>query len=288
MWVRFALAAVAMTALHNGAGAGPSTVLSQAAASRPAATAAPMPQTQAEPGGPPFKPMTFPARGDGLDEWCKEVTSGSIAAMCSDNELRALAVERLRAFNAASSRLPPDRQKILAADQNGWALSYPQRCSLSSNVLPSLPLAPEVRECMAKAGRSRLAYLQAYGLAEAATSSPMPAAGSVVTTPAPEPAPSAPPPSPPVAQPPAPVPSLPAAAARGAAPEEASPPPVQIPPAPAGRGPVKPSTADLLTGRATSTAGFQGVAAIGAILVASVVVALWIWAAVRSRRRRTG
>ena len=284
MWVRFALAAVALTALHDGATAGPRTVLSQAAT-----TAAPMPQNPAEPGvQPPFKPMTFAARGDGLDEWCKEVTSGSIVAMCSDNELRALAVERLRAFNAASSRLPPDRQKILAADQNGWALSYPQRCSLPSNVLPSLPLAPEVRECMAKAGRSRLAYLQAYGLAEAATSSPLPAAGSAATAPAPEPAPSAPPPSPPVSQPPAAVPSLPAAAARGAAPAEASPPPVQIPPASAGRSPAKPSTADLLTGRAMSMAGFQGVAAIGAILVASVVVALWVWAAVRSRRRRTG
>ena len=153
MWVRFALAAVAMTALHDGAAADPRTVLSQTAASPPATIAAPMPQTQAEPGEqPPFKPMTFPARGDGLDEWCKEVKSGSIVAMCSDDELRALAVERLRAFNAASSRLPPDRQKILAADQNGWALSYPQRCSLPSNVLPSLPLAPEVRECLGKGG----------------------------------------------------------------------------------------------------------------------------------------
>jgi uncharacterized protein YecT (DUF1311 family) len=284
MWVRFALAAVAMTALHDGAAADPRTVLSQAAT-----TAAPMPQTPAEQGVQlPFKPMTFPARGDGLDEWCKDVTSGSIVAMCSDNELRALAVERLRAFNAASSRLPPDRQKILAADQNGWALSYPQRCSLPSNVLPSLPLAPEVRECMAKAGRSRLAYLQAYGLAEAAASSPMPAAGPTATAPALEPAPSAPPPSPPISQPPAAVPPPPAAAARGAAAGEASPPPIQIPPAPAGRGPAKPSTADLRAGRATSMAGFQGVAAIGAILVASVVVALWVWAAVRNRCRRIG
>jgi uncharacterized protein YecT (DUF1311 family) len=277
MWVRFALAAVAMTALHDGAAADPRTVLSQTAASPPATIAAPMPQTQAEPGEqPPFKPMTFPARGDGLDEWCKEVKSGSIVAMCSDDELRALAVERLRAFNAASSRLPPDRQKILAADQNGWALSYPQRCSLPSNVLPSLPLGPEVRECMAKAGRSRLAYLQNYGLAEAATSSPIPPAGPTATTPASEPALSPPPPSPT------------AASARGAAPEETPAPTIQIPPAPAGRGPAKPSTADLLTGRAMSMAGFQGVAAIGVILVASVVVALWVWTAVKNRRRRIG
>jgi uncharacterized protein YecT (DUF1311 family) len=286
MWVRFALAAIAMTALHDGAAADPRTVLSQTAASPPATTAAPMPQTQAEPGEqPPFKPMTFPARGDGLDEWCKEVKSGSLVAMCSDDELRALAVERLRAFNAASSRLFPDRQKILAADQNGWALSYPQRCNLPSNVLPSLPLAPEVRECMAKAGRSRLAYLQNYGLAEAATSSSVPAAGSAATASVPEPAP---PLSPPISQPPAAVPPPPAAAARGAATGEASPPPIQIPQMSAGRGPAKPSTGDLLTGRAILTAGFQGVVAIGAILVASVVVALWVWAAVKNRRRRIG
>ena len=248
-----------------------------------------MPQNPAEPGvQPPFKPMTFPARGDGLDEWCKEVTSGSIVAMCSDNELRALAVERLRAFNAASSRLPPDRQKILAADQNGWALSYPQRCSLPVERLAVAPARPRGEGVHGKGGpvAARLpasvrARRGGNQLADAAgrfdRNHACPGAGAVgaasvtadlaTVRSRPEPAGCRGPRRDPGG-------SFPAAGSN--------------PAGPAGRSPAKPSTADLLTGRGNSMAGFQGVAAIGAILVASVVVALWVWAAVRNRRRRIG
>jgi uncharacterized protein YecT (DUF1311 family) len=106
----------------------------------------------------------FPALGDGLDDWCKTAELPSSIAICSDRELRALVLERQRAYDGAKAGLNPDQQKALLADQNEWVRTYPRTCGLT-DAPQSLPLAPAIKDCMAEAGRARIAYLKAYGLA---------------------------------------------------------------------------------------------------------------------------
>jgi hypothetical protein len=173
MWAWLAFAAFAAAAMTN------------AAAAAPIQGAAPIPAAE-QAGLPTFTPPDSLLRGDLLDEWCKGPTTALNIAVCSDDQLRALAIERLRAFDEARRRIGADQQRELAADQNGWAMSYPQACGLPSNLMPSLPLAPSVKQCLAKAGRERLTYLRGYGTAGAGTT---PAAASPVTLPSGQPAP---------------------------------------------------------------------------------------------------
>jgi uncharacterized protein YecT (DUF1311 family) len=131
--------------------------------------------------GPPIAGNGVPMLGDNLDQWCSQVKLPSSVAICSDRELRALAIERQDAFDAAKARLSPDQQKALLADQNGWVRTYPRTCGLT-DAPPSLPLAPAIKDCMAEAGRARIAYLRDYGASEAttsATTAPAANAGSV-------------------------------------------------------------------------------------------------------------
>ena len=88
-----------------------------------------------------------------------------------------LAIERLRAFDQARSRLSWDQQKALAADQNRWGASLAETCDLDSDEPPSLPLDASAKDCLVREGRSRLAFLQAYG---AATAGPNPAPTTTV------------------------------------------------------------------------------------------------------------
>jgi uncharacterized protein YecT (DUF1311 family) len=104
----------------------------------------------------------LPTLGDGLDDWCKKVKLPSSIAICSDPELRALMIQRDKAFNEVISRLAPDQQKALLADQNNWVKTYSQACGVSENAPPTLPLSPANRDCMATAGRMRIPYLRAY------------------------------------------------------------------------------------------------------------------------------
>lgn len=173
MWAWLALAAFAVAATTNAAGAAPIS------------GAAPIPAAE-QAGLPTFTPPSSLRRGDLLDEWCKGPTTAINIAVCGDEQLRGLAIERLRAFDEARRRLGPDQQKALAADQNGWAMSYPQGCGLPSNTMPASPLAASVKECLAKAGRERLAYLRAYGTAGAGATS----AGATGPTSQPAPQPS--------------------------------------------------------------------------------------------------
>jgi uncharacterized protein len=108
----------------------------------------------------PTTPNRFPVLGDTLDDWCKTVQLPSSIAICSDRELRALTLERQQAFDEATARLNTEQQKTLLADQNSWVKSYAAACGLSQDFAPSLPLAPSVKECMAQAGRARIAYLR--------------------------------------------------------------------------------------------------------------------------------
>lgn len=117
-------------------------------------------------------------RDDGLDEWCSQVKLPSSVAICSDPDLRDLALKRQAAFSVARDRLSADQQKILLADQNSWVRTYPATCGLSNDP-PVLPLPTGTKVCMARAGRDRISYLSAYGIA--ATETPASAPASLVT-----------------------------------------------------------------------------------------------------------
>jgi uncharacterized protein YecT (DUF1311 family) len=105
-----------------------------------------------------------------LDEWCAQVTAPSSVALCSDTELKALAVERQHAFDEARARVGEARYGVLLADQKAWVMSYPKACGVAPDVAPQLPLSPPVRDCMANAGRARIAYLKTYGTSATAPS----------------------------------------------------------------------------------------------------------------------
>jgi HJR/Mrr/RecB family endonuclease/uncharacterized protein YecT (DUF1311 family) len=120
----------------------------------------------------------LPALGDGLDDWCKTVALPSSVAICSDRELRALVLERQRAYDGAKAGLSPKQQEALLADQNGWVKTYPLACGLAQDTPPSLPLAPAIKDCMAEAARARIAYLRSYGLPGEAASATAPSAST--------------------------------------------------------------------------------------------------------------
>jgi uncharacterized protein YecT (DUF1311 family) len=157
---------------------------------------APLPSGR--PPNPAYRPTahpTFQVLGDGLDDWCATVRLPSSIAICSDRELRTLAIERQHAFDEARSRLSPNQQKALLADQNGWVKTYPQACGLSRDIAPALPLTPTIKNCMAEAGQARIAYLKVYGMpsGDAAVVKPTkptaPAEPATTATAEPEPAP---------------------------------------------------------------------------------------------------
>lgn len=304
--VRFAVAALAIA---------PMVALAAPVSQQPV-TAVPAPST--DQGEAPFKPQNFPARGDALDAWCRQVKSGSVAAMCSDNELRAAAIERLRVFDQTLSRLPSDQQSALVADQNGWAMSYPQGCGLWANVLPTLPLSPEIKECMVKAGQARLAYLRAYGMPAgtpspaspeakaaappAAPQVPQPQANPAVQLPAAVPAPAvaanapAAPETPPAPAPAAPASAKPtpstAAASQPAAspaapitPKDNPPPALPMPASPRLSASAPPPSSNPIATRMASLGVVRGTAVAAGILLAAATIIAWIWAMIRNGRR---
>jgi len=251
----------------------------------------PSPKPPADPGGQ----ATFPAppslaHGDQLDEWCKGMTTAINFAVCSDDGLRKLALERLRAFNEANARLAPDQRKVLAADQNGWALSYPQACGLAVAERPTLPLASSIKECLADAGRKRLSYLRSYGLAEGNATPP--ATAPATTDPA----------SPVPAQTEA-APSDSGASAKSAATAAPDPPAQQnqsaAAPTPSGseaaHQDAKPAATDkpvqatrekkpAANEKPGASGGIPDTAKIGALLIATLVVGLWLGSGLRRWR----
>jgi len=245
----------------------------------------PMPKPPADPGGQPtFQAPPSLAHGDQLDEWCKGKTTAINFAVCSDDELRKLALERLRAFNEANARLSPDQQKILTADQNGWALSYPQACGFATAEPPALPLAPSIKECLADAGRKRLSYLRSYGLVGAAETPPA-TAGMTASPPAA---------SAPQAQAQVPPPD-------SGSRDKSSSPAIHIPSAqqnpagvsaaPSGSTPAqpdaKPATSEKspANDKPSTWSAIPGTAKIAALLIAAMVVGMWLGSGLRRWRR---
>lgn len=121
---------------------------------------------------------SVPVVADELDAYCSGVTTPRSVALCSDPDLRRLAVERQKAFDAARARVWPDGWQKLLTDQNHWVASYATDCGLAVDKPPPLPLPPAIRDCMAAAGKERTRYLQSYEMPNAA-----PPAGPVAATP---------------------------------------------------------------------------------------------------------
>lgn len=241
-------------------------------------------------------PASF-LRGDVLDQWCRGSTTASLTVVCGDDELRALAVQRLYAFEEAKARLNEDQQKTLIDDQNKWALSYPQACGLNANVQPSLPLAAPMKDCLEKAGRDRLKYLKDYGLPDADKTDASTAAPASPTPPAPAtptPAPSQSPPAqatspangPAGTQSPAAAPASSAAAPQDKETHQAA--TAAIPPT---TTTPKPASGDASTPAApphnSSLSRLGDLTRMAAMLVAFIVLVIWavtIWRQGRSRR----
>jgi hypothetical protein len=228
---------------------------------------------------------------------------GSITALnmaiCTDNDLRVAAVQRLHAFDDAKARLTSDQQKTLAADQNGWAMSYAQSCGLHADVAPTLPLAPSVKECLAHAGQQRLAYLRSYGTPAASSqttpaANPGSAASSAASPSTPGPGPSAvssdtasavqqvtePPAQPaetlPMSAPPANSPSAPDA-------KPSTPAAATVSCTTASRASANPFGGDA---RIPAFGTLQGKTMAASVLLAWATVCLWVLAVFRNTRRQ--
>ena len=132
------------------------------ATQQPSTSAPPTPTAGPATALTPTAPNSSATRGDDLDYWCRTATLPRMIALCSDGDLRALAIERQRTFDETTSRLSPAQQKALLSDQDRWQSTYPAACGLSPDVPPPLPLAPAMKDCMVQAGRARIAYLSAY------------------------------------------------------------------------------------------------------------------------------
>jgi hypothetical protein len=199
MHIRVAVSVFALTALPAVGGAAqtpPMYYCDPLQAAYPAVPTCPVPWRTVSPAptsspatGPQssvaqLPPAGFAALGDGLDEFCKSVTLPRTIALCSDPELRTLAVERQHAFDEAKARLNPDQQKVLLADQKQWTGSYSQACGLSQEAPPILPLAREVQRCMMEAGRARVGYLKAYGGTSTVSTETDVASGKTTSAPA--------------------------------------------------------------------------------------------------------
>jgi hypothetical protein len=97
-----------------------------------------------------------------LDSWCAQAKLPSSVALCSDPELRELAIQRNKAFETARYRLSVDAYNALLRDQNGWVRSYSTSCGISGTQPPALPLSAETLGCLKRAGQARVEYLWSY------------------------------------------------------------------------------------------------------------------------------
>lgn len=99
----------------------------------------------------------------GQDDWCAHATSPSRIAVCRDPELRALALQRNKAYYDAQARLDPGAStRALFNDQTTWGESYALAYGITPKFALTFPLPPTVKKCMLRAGQSRLVYLQEY------------------------------------------------------------------------------------------------------------------------------
>jgi uncharacterized protein YecT (DUF1311 family) len=104
-----------------------------------------------------------PAHGDDMSDmadWCTKATAPSSVVICSDLELRRMAVIRNKIFAGAQASFTPDDMKDLSEDQNHWIHEYSADCGAAVNGPPvSLPVRQDIIDCFKQAGRERVAEL---------------------------------------------------------------------------------------------------------------------------------
>jgi uncharacterized protein YecT (DUF1311 family)/uncharacterized protein YraI len=96
-----------------------------------------------------------------MADWCAtQATAPSSVVICSDSELRRMAVIRNKIFADARANLSEDDMKKLNAAQNQWIHEYTGACGASVNGPPvSLPIPQEIIGCYRQAGREQIAKL---------------------------------------------------------------------------------------------------------------------------------
>ena len=104
------------------------------------------------------------ARSDDMSDmanWCaSKATAPSSVVICSDPELRRMAIIRTKIFADARSNLTDEDMNQLQADQNHWIHEYTATCGAPVNGPPvNLPVSQEIVSCYKVAGRERLAEL---------------------------------------------------------------------------------------------------------------------------------
>jgi uncharacterized protein YecT (DUF1311 family) len=104
-----------------------------------------------------------PAHADDMSDmadWCTKATAPSSIVICSDLELRRMAVIRNKIFADARASFTPDDMKDLSEDQNHWIHEYTADCGAAVNGPPvSLPVRQDTIDCFKQAGRERVAEL---------------------------------------------------------------------------------------------------------------------------------
>jgi hypothetical protein len=100
---------------------------------------------------------------------CAGVRLASSIVICSDPELMRLADERQQAVFDAQARLNGQQFKALMADQTAWVRAYAAACGVPPDRPPPFPVPMTVIECFKHAGRARIAYIRAYGIATVVT-----------------------------------------------------------------------------------------------------------------------
>jgi hypothetical protein len=114
------------------------------------------------------------AHADPFDDQCKFVLSRAATHLnrptpswlydvliCSDPEFRALTRERSEATAETNARLDPFAQQALMGEEARWGVdSDTEACGIALDA--PLPLAPEIKNCMVRAMKARIAYIRAY------------------------------------------------------------------------------------------------------------------------------
>jgi hypothetical protein len=107
------------------------------------------------------------ALGDDMSDiadWCAtKATAPSSVIICSDPELRRMAVIRNKIFADARAALSVDKMNELTASQNHWIHEYTTACGAPVNGRPvTLPVSQGIVDCYKKAGRERVTELIRY------------------------------------------------------------------------------------------------------------------------------
>jgi uncharacterized protein YecT (DUF1311 family) len=95
-----------------------------------------------------------------ITDWCAKATRPSSVVICSDPELRRMAVIRNKIMGDARAHFSPEDMQEFSRDQNNWIHEYTASCGADTNG-PAInpPIKPEIIDCYRRAGRDRVAEM---------------------------------------------------------------------------------------------------------------------------------